>query len=289
MQRMAGFASIEDPKQPVLFVGGLSSSTTEEVLIQYFSSYGYVSKVKVARHSHTRQSKGFGYICLEDYQAMQRVLGDIHYICGRKVDIQIASRAPRTKSDELALLERKVFTTNLPYGLTESEFYHIFSAYGEIRNYYIKTVKGRRHTRSFGFLEFVHPENAKSLVNKRLTIKSVPVTCLAYKKQIDLRKNYRKELIEPITDLSSRLSPPSLEGFDGLEHKTTGHRLQDDKMSGIISQLSTRVNLNRRTVTACIIDDANENYRFNISTSKCGAGETNQVPPATTRATQRVA
>lgn len=288
MQRIAAYAGQQDPKHPVLFVGGLSSSTTEEVLLQYFTSYGYVSKVKVARHSHTRQSKGFGYVSMEDNQAMQRILGDVHYIGGRKVDIQIASRAPRTKSDELALLQRKVFTTNLPPGLSESDFVHIFSAYGELRNYYIKVVKGRRHTRSFGFLEYMYPANAKALVNKRLMIKNVPVTCLAYKKQNDVRKTYHKEQIEPIMDLSAR-APPSFEGLGILENKTGGLRLKGQEVPGKISQLSTRVNLNRNTVTACIMDNAKENYRFNISTSKFGSGVSNRDPPAKTHSSQTVA
>lgn len=272
MDRSSQHMKEDENKHLVLFVGGLSSSTTEDSLFGHFSLFGKITKVKIARHSNTRQSKGFGYLVIRDQISMQNILQSVHIIAGRRVDVQIASRAPRSKSNEQALLQRKIFTTNLPPGLSEAEFFEIFSSFGEVRNGYIKAVKEKRHMRSFGFLEFVEQESAQGLVNKRIMIKGVPVTCLAYKKQNDLKSNYRKEQILPILeeypqkDLSLRADVR-----DQNEIKMVwSSRLEAS------AERNTRIqsvgSLDRKVIADCVLNDRAQNYRFNLAASKPRGG-----------------
>lgn len=255
----------DENKHLVLFVGGLSSSTTEENLFRHFSLFGKIAKVKVARHSNTKQSKGFGYLVIRDPISMQNILQSVHIVGGRRVDVQVASRAPRSKSNEQALLQRKVFTTNLPQGLSEAEFFEIFSAFGEIRNGYIKAVKEKRHIRSFGFLEFVERECAQGLVNKRIMIKGVPVTCLAYKKQNDLKRNYRKEHILPIFEESSEKEPATMVGIDNEDEIRMVWLQKTEPFTERNTRIQSVGSLDRKVIADCMLDDGAGNYRFNVA------------------------
>lgn len=45
-----------------LYVGNLSSSTTEEALRQAFASHGEVSSVNIVKDKYTGESRGFGFV-----------------------------------------------------------------------------------------------------------------------------------------------------------------------------------------------------------------------------------
>jgi len=45
-----------------LYVGNLSSSTTEEALHQAFGSHGEVSSVNIVKDKYTGESRGFGFV-----------------------------------------------------------------------------------------------------------------------------------------------------------------------------------------------------------------------------------
>jgi RNA recognition motif-containing protein len=57
-----------------LFVGKLSFNTTDETLQALFAEYGTVVSARVATDRDTRQSKGFGFVEMEDQEAAQKAI-----------------------------------------------------------------------------------------------------------------------------------------------------------------------------------------------------------------------
>jgi RNA recognition motif-containing protein len=45
-----------------VFVGGLSSHTTEQSLAAYFSRFGEIDEVKIVMDRQTGRSKGYGFV-----------------------------------------------------------------------------------------------------------------------------------------------------------------------------------------------------------------------------------
>ena len=60
-----------------LFVGNLSFSTTEHELRDVFGAFGNVIDAKVITDRETGQSRGFGFIEVEDGAAAQRAVSEL--------------------------------------------------------------------------------------------------------------------------------------------------------------------------------------------------------------------
>ncbi len=88
-----------------LFVGGISYSTTNEQLAEFFAQYGKVESVNVITDKYTGQGKGFGFVEMateEDAQkAMQQANGQM--LGDRKIAVNEArpqeNRGDRSGSD----------------------------------------------------------------------------------------------------------------------------------------------------------------------------------------------
>ncbi|MEK7152795.1 MAG: RNA-binding protein [Patescibacteria group bacterium] len=57
-----------------LFVGKLSFDTTEDALRTLFAQYGTVASAKIIIDRGTNQSKGFGFVEMEDQEAAQAAI-----------------------------------------------------------------------------------------------------------------------------------------------------------------------------------------------------------------------
>lgn len=57
-----------------LFVGKLSFNTTDESLRALFAEYGTVASAQVIKERDTNQSKGFGFVEMEDQEAAQAAI-----------------------------------------------------------------------------------------------------------------------------------------------------------------------------------------------------------------------
>ncbi|ORZ16226.1 hypothetical protein BCR42DRAFT_414600 [Absidia repens] len=82
-----------------LFVTGLSSKTSSAQLEDVFSKHGVVQKAEVMYDPHTRESRGFGFIQMQNAEDASRAMEAVHAtdIDGRMVTVEKAKRAkPRT-------------------------------------------------------------------------------------------------------------------------------------------------------------------------------------------------
>lgn len=80
-----------------LYVGNLSYSTTEETLKTLFSNYADVASVEIMRDRFTQQSKGFGFVEIEDEIKAQRAIGGMNGkdVDGRRLRVSEAVEKPR--------------------------------------------------------------------------------------------------------------------------------------------------------------------------------------------------
>lgn len=75
-----------------LYVGGLAYSTTEDELQQLFATYGSVASVAIIVDRDSNQSKGFGFVEMEqdaDAQSAIKGLNETE-VGGRKIMVNLA-------------------------------------------------------------------------------------------------------------------------------------------------------------------------------------------------------
>lgn len=80
-----------------LYIGNLSYNTTEETLKTLFSNYAEVASVTIMKDKFTEQSKGFGFIEIEDEIKAQRAIGGMNGkdVDGRRIRVSEAVDKPR--------------------------------------------------------------------------------------------------------------------------------------------------------------------------------------------------
>lgn len=81
-----------------LYIGNLSYSTTEEEIVELLSEYGTADSVQLIKDRHTGQSKGFGFIEMNDNSEADtaiKALNDSNFK-GRKLKLNQAQ--PREKN-----------------------------------------------------------------------------------------------------------------------------------------------------------------------------------------------
>jgi len=75
-----------------LFVGKLSFSTTDDTLQALFTEYGKVASAKVITDRDTNQSKGFGFVEMDDAEEAQKAISalDGKEFEGRTIVVNVA-------------------------------------------------------------------------------------------------------------------------------------------------------------------------------------------------------
>ena len=61
-----------------IYIGNLSSRTTEDELRQVFEGYGEVSSVKIITDRKTGESRGFGFVEMADQEASQSAISGLN-------------------------------------------------------------------------------------------------------------------------------------------------------------------------------------------------------------------
>ncbi|KAI1710349.1 RNA recognition motif domain-containing protein [Ditylenchus destructor] len=116
-----------------LFVGNLSPETTDESLKQYFSKFGQLTQCEVKIDRKTGQSRGFGFVSFSS----QKENESEHNFC-----------------------DNTVLVTNLPKSATDEELYKIFSEFGQLTDWGVKSDG------SYGWVSFARPIKGRTLEEK---------------------------------------------------------------------------------------------------------------------------
>jgi RNA recognition motif-containing protein len=68
-----------------IYVGNLSTETNEDGLTQAFSAFGQVESVRIVRDRDSGQSKGFGFVTMQNEQEAQMAIDEMN---GKELDGQ---------------------------------------------------------------------------------------------------------------------------------------------------------------------------------------------------------
>lgn len=75
-----------------IYVGNLPYSTTNEQMIELFGQFGVVSSVKLINDRETGRAKGFGFVEMEDEEALKAISAlDNTEFMGRKLRVNEAN------------------------------------------------------------------------------------------------------------------------------------------------------------------------------------------------------
>jgi len=137
-----------------IFVGGLSWSTTEDRLQQYFEKFGApVDRLAIMRDKATGRSRGFGFVSFMTIEGLELVVAARHVIDGRKIECKKA-----IPKGEIASQIKKVFVGGLPLTLEEPALRQYFEKFGRIEECTIMTDGLSNRSRGFAFVSFFDDE-----------------------------------------------------------------------------------------------------------------------------------
>jgi len=148
-----------------LIVLGLPWKADEDDLKTYFSQFGELLMTQIKKDLKTGQSKGFGFIRFNDYEAQLKVIQQRHMLGGRMCDVRI----PNSKGEAAQQLNvnRKVFVGRLSEDITPEDLRTYFSHIGEVVDVFIP-----KPFRAFAFVTFEDPDVAQSLCGEDHVIKN---------------------------------------------------------------------------------------------------------------------
>ncbi|XP_015773895.1 PREDICTED: RNA-binding protein Musashi homolog 2-like [Acropora digitifera] len=130
-----------------IFVGGLSTETTKETLLEYFSTFGEVADCIVMKDSVSKRSRGFGFVTFSDPSSVDNVCQKPeHILDNKKIDPKRA--VPRGPGQQAVIAqqnsgapvvkdsggnENKIFVGGLGGNTTEEELKRFFSVFGKVQ------------------------------------------------------------------------------------------------------------------------------------------------------------
>lgn len=66
-----------------IYVGNLSYTTEESSLKELFEAYGQVAKVNIIKDKMTGQSKGFGFVSMDNWKSAKKAIDELN---GKELD-----------------------------------------------------------------------------------------------------------------------------------------------------------------------------------------------------------
>ncbi|KAK2564402.1 RNA-binding protein Musashi-like protein 2 [Acropora cervicornis] len=144
-----------------IFVGGLSTETTKESLLEYFSTFGEVADCIVMKDSVSKRSRGFGFVTFSDASSVDNIDPKRAVPRGpgqQAVIAQQNSGAPVVKDS--GGNENKIFVGGLGGNTTEEELKRFFSVFGKVVHVKLMYDKETSRMRGKCFLvEMIGSEN----------------------------------------------------------------------------------------------------------------------------------
>ena len=114
------------------YVGGLSKSTSEEVLFQYFSQFGEVTFFEIAR-SRNRQSRsmGFGYLEFAYLPGLVQSIESLkHNLGGRELRVEQAHHPNEAQSLRDQFDARRLYLSGIPSTVTPELIWAVLIKFG---------------------------------------------------------------------------------------------------------------------------------------------------------------
>jgi len=186
-----------------IYVGNLSTHTTERELRDLFERAGRVVSVSIMMDRDTGRSKGFGFVELDSEDAEQAIRQlnrtDLN---GRTLSVTEARPRPEASADR-GIPPVRLFVGNLPYDATAAELREFFSSVGLVSAVSLPVERESGKPRGFAFIEFPDSAHAQEAVRRfhNQPFKGRPLAV----------SEARARESRPPTHVSSRPAQPHLE------------------------------------------------------------------------------
>ncbi|VDD94543.1 unnamed protein product [Enterobius vermicularis] len=138
-----------------IFVGGLSTSTTDEQLKEYYSQWGKLVDCIVMRDPTTKRSRGFGFVSFSKQSEVDTAMANRpHVIDGKTVDPKRAVPRDQSQRSETNLSTKRLYISGVREEHTEEMFEEYFSQFGKVVKAEIILDKATSKPRGFAFISF---------------------------------------------------------------------------------------------------------------------------------------
>jgi len=138
-----------------LFLGGLTKSTTTDMLFETFGRFGQVvDAVVMERNGHPR---GFGFVTFKDKNSINAALAAGVTIDGREVDLKRA-----VPEEDMVFCPSKVFVGGLSQTIDKQALKQHFEAFGEVKDAVVMIDRQTGRSRGFGFVRFATSEGVEA-------------------------------------------------------------------------------------------------------------------------------
>jgi len=155
----------EDDDFGKLFVGGVSSDTTEDSLKAYMEKHGgEVERVELKYDRLTQRMRGFGFVKFKEEASADKILeGGPHVLDGKKIDPKKAEKQVKLG----AIRTKKIFVGGLKPETTEESLREYFGHFGTVLQIEFISEKDSNKRRGFCFIEFDNEDVVDQLAKKQ--------------------------------------------------------------------------------------------------------------------------
>uniref|UniRef100_A0A1A9VF89 RRM domain-containing protein n=1 Tax=Glossina austeni TaxID=7395 RepID=A0A1A9VF89_GLOAU len=174
-----------------MFLGGLSTNSTEGSLRELFSQFGEVIDVIVMRDPTTKRSRRFGFITYKNATMVDKAqAARPHIVNGKSIDSKRALPCPEVSG---ASTVKKIFVGGLKEYHDEQSLKEHFQQFGNVISVKVLTDKTAGSKRGFAFVEFDDYDAVdKAVLHTNHVIKNV---------KVDLKKSkYKEELAKKLAN-----------------------------------------------------------------------------------------
>lgn len=158
-----------EPKRRI-FVGSIPGHLKQEELIQYFSAFGEVLKVKMFfRDGSTKLNKGYCHLVVRR-DAEEKILKTKHIFEGRTLFVAPYVSGRKLDKYNQQNNARRIVIRNLPASMTQDMLHTTFSRYGRIEVAYVFSTHSKMKVRTglmpTGSVQFSDSKVARALIDR---------------------------------------------------------------------------------------------------------------------------
>lgn len=148
-----------------IFLGSLPPKTTKALVKKTFSEYGKIKAIYLQFNKKNNFCKGSGYIVLYSESAFNKILSQEISILGRKIFKEPFLRGKKLKKKKKEFSSKRIFVTDIPLEMTDSELKDLFKRFGTVdQAYRITCCNGSKQP--YGFVLFKESESAEKCHQK---------------------------------------------------------------------------------------------------------------------------
>eukprot|EP00747_Dinoflagellata_sp_TGD_P181335 gnl/TRDRNA2_/TRDRNA2_35139_c0_seq1.p1 gnl/TRDRNA2_/TRDRNA2_35139_c0~~gnl/TRDRNA2_/TRDRNA2_35139_c0_seq1.p1 ORF type:complete len:245 (+),score=64.96 gnl/TRDRNA2_/TRDRNA2_35139_c0_seq1:69-803(+) len=155
-----------------LFLGGLSPTTSTDMIWKHFKKYGKV--VDAVAMYHGDKHRGFGFVTFDNQATADRVAAEPQLIDGREIQAKCClakgvappsvNAAAAAEKEEKAKSQPKIFVANMTFETTTEMLQEHFGKFGNVVDA-IAMVGPDGKSRGFGFVTYDDFATAKTVLN----------------------------------------------------------------------------------------------------------------------------